>query len=213
MKIPLDQNKFIWQIPTAGVLYTVGYLAVPANANWRVSEGSPFQVLLPVYEETTADASGNWSITPKKFTSSNYWPVSQLAYAYDVNASSSLTFSYDSNTNTFSGTGATPSGTVRLYYIPFGVEMRVEAQFQTPEGRKIKTLWMGDSGEFIYKDLGKDKVRFEAGVDLIRSDRMFIKGRSDDSSVIISPFLPDGQTLVPILKVRLYVDQISTSVE
>lgn len=212
MKLPIDQTKFSWQTPTQGVLYTVGYLTVPANAHWMILEGTPFTVLLPVYEEVTADASGNWSITPKKFVPSNYWSVNQLAYAVDVTTGNALSFSYDSATNTFIGSGATASGTVRFYYIPFDIELRVEAQFQTPEGRKIKTLWMGDQGHFIYLDLGKDKVRFEAGVNLVRSDRLIIKARSDDSTVKVDPFLPDGSTLVPILKVKMYVDQVSVSV-
>jgi len=211
MKIPINQNRFIWQTPTQGVLYTVGYLTVPANASWRVSEGIPFLAMIPVYEEVTADESGNFSKALSKYVESNYWSNEQLIYVWDVTAESSLDFTYSGGT--VSGSGATASGTVRIYYIPFDVELRVEAKFQTPEGRKTKTIWMGDTGHFIYQDLGKDKIRFEGGADLLRSDQIIIKARSDDSNVKVDPLLPDGETLVPILRVNFYVDQISTSIQ
>jgi len=210
MKVPISQNNFVWQTPTQGVLYTVGYLTVPANATWRIDQGSPFLLMLPVYEETTADGSGNFSINLKKFIESNYWTANQLIYVVDVSTGNPLNFTYSNGT--VSGSGATANGTVRVYYIPFDVEIRVEARFQTPDGRKTKTIWMGDTGHFVYQDLGKDKVRFEASADLARSDQVLIKARSDDSSVKVDPYLPDGHTLVPILRTKFYVEQLSTSV-
>ena len=40
-----------------------------------------------------------------------------------------------------------------------------------------------------------------------------IKARSGNSSVKVDPLLPDGETVVPILRVKFYVDQISASIE
>ena len=211
MKIPINQDNFSWQTPTQGVLYTVGYMTVPANASWRINEGTPFLAMIPVYEETTADGSGNFSKDLSSYIESNYWSNDQLIYVWDVTAESSLSFSYSSGT--VSGSGATANGTVRIYYIPFDVELRVEARFQTPEGRKTKTIWAGDTGHFVYQNLGKDKIRFEGSVDLTRSDQVMIKARSGNSSVKVDPLLPDGETVVPILRVKFYVDQISASIE
>lgn len=214
-KIPINHKLFKWQTPTQGVLYTVGYLTVPANAVWMLHEGMPFIILLPVYEETTADAAGAFSLQPKQLDGNlvkvGYWNADQLIYVYDVTNSRPVNFTYDPDTNTVTGT-AGAGATVRVYYIPMFVEMRLEAKFQTPEGRKEKTLWAGDTGTFLYRDLAKDKVRLEAGVGLIRSDQLIIKARSDDSNVIVDPFLPDGRTLVPILRVKLYAEQTSRSV-
>ncbi len=214
-KIPINHKLFKWQTPTQGVLYTVGYLTVPANAIWMLHEGMPFIILLPVYEETTADAAGAFSLQPKQLDGNlvkvGYWNADQLIYVYDVTNSRPVNFTYDPDTNTVTGT-AGAGATVRVYYIPMFVEMRLEAKFQTPEGRREKTLWVGDTGTFLYRDLAKDKVRLEAGVGLIRSDQLIIKARSDDSNVIVDPFLPDGKTLVPILRVKLYAEQASGSV-
>lgn len=210
-KLPINHTKFQWQVPTQGVLYTVGWMNVPANAYWQIAKESPFTVLIPVYEEATADGSGNFSKELSHFTPSNYWAPEQLIYAYDVTNDQAVSFTYDANTNTVSGT-AGASATVRIYYIPFDMELRIEAQFQTPEGRQQRTLWSGDQGSFIYMDQAEDKVRFERGVNLQRSDKLEIKVRTEDTDVPVNPFLPDGETLVPILKVRFRVEQMSTSI-
>jgi len=210
-KIPVTREKFTWQTPTQGVLYPVATMSVPANATWRIAEGFPLTVLIPVYEEVTADAStGEFSLTPKYFIPSNYWKPEQLIYVYDVTNSTTVSFTYDSATNTVSGTTGA-GATVRVYYIPYHVELRVEAEFQTPSGRRVKSLFIGDTGQFVYTDLGRDKIRFEGGVDLHRSDKLYIKARSSDTSVKVDPLLPDG-SLVPIVKANFYVEQISSSV-
>lgn len=212
-RLPINQNRFSWQIPTQGVLYTVGWMNIPANAYWHIAEESPITVLIPVYEEVTADATtGAFSKALSHFIPSKYWKVEQLIYVYDVTNGQAVSFTYDEATNTVSGT-AGAGATVRIYYIPFDMELRVEAEFQTPEGRQQRTLWSGDQGVFIYADMAREKVRFEKGVNLQRSDKLEIKVRSEDTNVPVNPFLPDGTTLVPIVRVFFTVEQLSTSIK
>lgn len=226
----ITEKNFTWGVPVHGVLYPIAVLQPPAHTTFTIYPGTPLFLRIPVYQETTADDSGNFSLVLENFKPSEYWDINQLIEVYDlstwekrpietfvqvpieqqvppeVSTEGKLSFTYDEATNTISGSGATPNGTVRVYYIPYRAYVRIDAEFQTPSGRTQKTLFGGSMSAFVHTDLSKEKIGFTNGVSLSRSDRLEIKVVSNTPDAKFNPFKPDGKTLVDILEVSFDAD-------
>lgn len=223
----IDEKEFSWRIPDKTRKDIMAVKTIPAFTQYILQRGYECTLLLPAHASAdfADDGAGAYKaeVAVKYFKFSPYWKVTDITYIIHDNGAGEYTeLTYNSSASSYDDLAVgewfydssnkkvvakyNAAGTCHAYYIPARAEVEIVQKIRTPTGTTERSLMKGNISEFLLNDLSEFPVVLTSDAVLEKNHSLIIKVLPRKNAFQFDPFLPDGETLVPILQVEIQAD-------